>query len=132
MTIRAITAGLALAGALGLAANSASAASDYYGGVDISGIPVLWLYTPGAAPVGNKVKLCYPTGKTLGCTAPISAFTTAPGATDNLQYRLVPPDGSLWIVDLTAANTMAVLCEPTYNSGTSTFQIACTQGAGLK
>jgi hypothetical protein len=130
--VRALIAGLALATGLLLAAPGARAASDYYGPVSIANIPALWVYTPGATPVGNKLKICYPSGTTLGCSAAISGFTTAPGIDDDLQYRIVAANGALWIVDLTAANATSVLCEAVYNTGNSTFHIACTQGTGIK
>ncbi len=130
MKIKFLAAGIALAAGCAMATGDANAAADFYGAASIATIPAIWAYTPGAN--GNKLKLCYPTGSSLGCTAPVAPFAPAPGASDNLQYRIDQNAGAIWIVDLTSPSAMSALCEAAYNSATSSFQVTCVQGTGIK
>jgi hypothetical protein len=123
--------GLIAAAAL-LGSKAHAAVGDYYAATTISNVPVLWIYTPpGSSKTAsvNKLKLCYPSGSTLACTAGIAAFAAAPAATDTLEYRLSQIGGALWIVDSTSATASSVLCEATLSN--NVFSLSCARGTGL-
>ena len=106
----------------------AKAAGDYMAATAISGVPVLWVYTPTT----NQLKLCFPTNtNTLGCTSAIAAFSKTPASADSLQYRVSgngSTNGSLWVIDETTA--VDTLCGGTVTNGI--LKISCVQGSGIK
>jgi hypothetical protein len=123
MQMKSLCAAVLIAASFG-AATSAHASGTYITGSIVSQNPVLWFYYPAT----NKIKLCYATmGNSLACTALVNGFSSAPNPKNNLQYRVVPAVGALWIID-TTANT-AVLCQASFSN--SAYQITVTRGGGI-